>query len=445
MPEITLPNNWSPRDYQLPTWKYLEQGGKRAFLAWARRHGKDDLALHWTACAAMQKAGNYWHMLPAYNQCRKAIWDAINPLTGKRRIDEAFPDEICETKRSQDMFIRFINGSSWQLVGSDNYDSLVGSPPVGLVFSEYALSDPKSWAYLRPILAANDGWALFVTTFRGKNHAYQLFKHAEDSDDWFASKITALDSGLFTSERLEQERLELIAEFGEDEGDSLFRQEYMCDVHGSVSGSYFGPLITQAEQEGRITHAPYEPSLPVSTGWDIGVGDSMCIVFVQRVGLQIRVIDYYETTGDGIQTAAKLLQSKPYVYDQHIMPHDISVREWGSDAKTRYETAIELGVKPITLVKRTNKAVDERIHAIRTSLPSMWMDSKKCSVLVEHLRSYRKKWNDILKCWDNKPVHDSSSHGVDSLGTYLTGIRESKPVKSVSSQLHNLIRGGIGI
>lgn len=442
---ITLPNNWQPRHYQLPAWKYLEANGKRLYLNYARRLGKDDLSLHWTACAAMQRTGNYWHMLPQYSQARKAIWEAVNPLTGKRRIDEAFPDAICEAKRSQDMFIRFINGSTWQLVGSDNFDSLVGSPPVGLVFSEYALADPRAWAYLRPILAANDGWAIFATTFRGKNHAYQLAQHADGDSDWCYSKVTAPESGMFTAEQLEKERIEMIAEFGEDEGDALFRQEYLCDPSGSLSGSYFGTLMNTMEDEGRVGPAPYDPSLPVSTGWDIGVGDSMCIVFVQRVGLQIRIIDYYETSGEGVQTAARVLKEKQYVYDQHIMPHDISVREWGSDAKTRYQTALELGIKPIHLVKRTNKAVDERIHAIRTALPQIWIDKKKCAVLIEHLKNYRKKWNEILKCWENKPLHDESSHGVDSLGTYLTGVRETKAVKPVTATYQNLMRGGFGI
>ena len=365
--EIILPNNWRPRPYQLPAWQYLESGGKRLYLNYARRLGKDDLSLHWTACAAMQRTGNYWHMLPSYSQSRKAIWEA------------------------------------------------------------------------------NDGWAIFATTFRGKNHAYQLANHAEGDSDWCYSRVTAPQSGMFTTEQLEKERLEMIAEFGEDEGDALFRQEYLCDPTGSLTGSYFGGLMNIMEDEGRIGHAPYDPSLPVSTGWDIGVDDAMSIVFVQRVGLQIRIIDYYEAEGEGVQTAARVLKEKAYVYDQHIMPHDIAVREWGSDAKTRYQTAIELGIKPIHLVKRTNKAVADRIHAIRTALPQMWIDKKKCAVLVEHLKNYRKKWNDILKTWESRPVHDNSSHGVDSLGTFLTGARERKEVKPVTSTYQSYIRGGFGI
>ena len=126
--EVILPNRWKPRPYQRRLWDYLETGGKRAVAVWHRRAGKDEVCLHWAACAAMQRIGNYWHMLPEASQARKAIWDAINPHTGKRRIDEAFPPTIRVGLRDEDMRIRLVNGSSWQIVGSDNFNSLVGPP-----------------------------------------------------------------------------------------------------------------------------------------------------------------------------------------------------------------------------------------------------------------------------------------------------------------------------
>ena len=147
---IRLPNNWEPRDYQLPLWSYLQGGGLRADVAAHRRWGKDEVALHWTATQMVQRPGSYWHMLPEASQARKAIWDAVNPHTGLRRIDEAFPPALRENTREQDMFIRFKNGATWQVVGSDNYNSLVGSPPVGVIFSEWSIARPDAWTYMRP-------------------------------------------------------------------------------------------------------------------------------------------------------------------------------------------------------------------------------------------------------------------------------------------------------
>lgn len=254
--KLVLPNNWKPRPDQLPLWSYLANGGKRAICVAHRRWGKDDVALHYTACAAMQKVGSYWHMTPEYGQCRKSVWDAVNPRTGKRRIDEAFPHAIRESTRSQDMFIRFINGSTWQLVGSDNYNSLVGSPPVGLVFSEYALGDPKAWGYLRPVIAENNGYAIFITTPRGKNHAYTLYEMAKEDPAWYAGLITVEDSGLLTKEQLEKELNEYIATFGPEEGYALFKQEWYCGFDGAVSGAYYASIIDQLEANGRSRPSP---------------------------------------------------------------------------------------------------------------------------------------------------------------------------------------------
>lgn len=382
----------------------------------------------------MQKVGSYWHMTPEYGQCRKSVWDAVNPRTGKRRIDEAFPHAIRESTRSQDMFIRFINGSTWQLVGSDNYNSLVGSPPVGLVFSEYALGDPKAWGYLRPVIAENNGYAIFITTPRGKNHAYTLFEMAKDDPAWYSGLITIEDSGLLTKEQLDKELSEYIATFGPEEGYALFRQEWYCGFDGAVSGAYYASIIDQLEANGQITSVPYEPTLPVTTAWDLGVGDATAIWFLQQAGQEIRVIDYFEASGEGLSYYVKELKAKPYIYDQHIMPHDIRVRELGT-GKSRYEMAQSLGIRPIEIAK--NIPIDDGINAVRATLPRMWFDKKKCAAGLELLRSYRKEYDDVRKTFKNKPLHDYTSHANDALRMYCVGYRpplKSKPVSEIMSR-----------
>ena len=117
----------------------------------------------------MQRPATYWHCLPEYGQARKALWTAVNPHTGKRRIDETFPDEIVKNRLNNEMFIELVNGSTWQLIGSDRYDATVGSGPAGIVYSEWALSDPSAWGYHLPMVEENNGWAAFITTPRGNN------------------------------------------------------------------------------------------------------------------------------------------------------------------------------------------------------------------------------------------------------------------------------------
>ena len=171
MPRLRLPYQWTERPYQEPLWDHLCGGGKRAFAVWHRRAGKDDVATALSAISACTRVGNIWHCLPEYEQGRKAIWTAVNPHTGKRRIDEAFPLRSARKTLDNEMFIGFTNGSTWQIIGADRYDATVGSCPMGITYSEWALANPSAWAYHRPMLAENDGWALFITTPRGRNHA----------------------------------------------------------------------------------------------------------------------------------------------------------------------------------------------------------------------------------------------------------------------------------
>jgi hypothetical protein len=230
---ISLPNNWTPRAYQIPLWEYLAGGGKRAVTNWHRRSGKDELFLNHTACSAFERVGNYWYMLPEYSQARKSMWDAINPRTGNRRIDDIFPMEIRETTKEAEMMIRFKSKSTFQLVGSDNYNSLVGSPPVGLVFSEYALSDPSAWGYLMPIVEENGGWAAFNSTPRGKNHFKGMCELAQSEQGWFYSLCTAENTGVYNEKQLQTILKQMQKNFGDQYGKSLWLQEYFCFPPGT--------------------------------------------------------------------------------------------------------------------------------------------------------------------------------------------------------------------
>jgi hypothetical protein len=220
MPTIELPNGWKPRWYQRPLWDYLEKGGKRALGVWHRRAGKDDVLLHRTAVAAFERPATYWTALPEYAQARKALWTAVNPHTGKRRIDEAFPHILREATNEQEMFLRFKNGSTWQLVGSDRYDSLVGAGVAGVTFSEFSLANPSAWGYIRPMLEENNGWAAFITTPRGRNHVHDMLAMAKASPRWFAEVLSVYDTKALTEEQLIDARAEYAALYGEDGGGS---------------------------------------------------------------------------------------------------------------------------------------------------------------------------------------------------------------------------------
>lgn len=416
-------------------WSYLENGGKRAVEVAHRRWGKDDVALHFTATCAMQTIGNYWHMLPQYNQARKVVWNAINPKTNKRRIDDAFPEAIRRNKKEQEMLIEFKNGSIWQLVGSDNYNAYVGSPPVGIVLSEWSVANPMAWAYLAPILEENKGWALFIYTSRGNNHGRTTYEHALKSSDWFAERLPADKTSVFDNDQLEGIRSEYIALFGEEYGSALFEQEYFCSWEGAVFGAYYTKQIKQARDDGRITAVPHRPGIEVDTFWDLGVDDSMSIWFVQPVGKSFHVIDYYEATGYGLEHFAKVLKEKPYVYGEHFMPHDADQREMTNSeiAKSRREVAEQLGIRPIKVVQRARNMdmiIQVHIPAVRNILASCWFDETKCSKGIMALENYRAEYDEEKKKLSNRPIHDWSSHAADAFRTFAVGYKEkTDPIK----------------
>lgn len=423
MPDILLPSDitqpdgiWRPRDYQLDLWKYLEGGGLRAVEPWHRRAGKDEFALAWAAVAAHRRIGNYWHLLPIQNQARRAIWDAVDPRTGRKRIDMAFPEEIRKATRISDMTIEFNCGSTWQVLGSDNYDALVGAPPLGIVFSEYALADPHAWAYLRPILAENGGWALFISSSRGRNHFYSLHVGALGDPMWHTRVLRATDTNVFTPEMLEQEKRELIREHGEAIGNMMFEQEYMSSFDAAVIGSVYAKEMREVEQAGNIGDVPYDPSIKVDTAWDIGMRDATAVWFLQRKGGRVHAIDYEEEVGIGLPGFAKILQGKNYVYGRHFGPHDTDVDEWGT-ANTRIETAQGLGINFVVAPKLRRS---EGIDATRRLLPLMKFDRKNCERGIACLQNYRYKYDEKRKIMSTEPEHDWTSHGSDALRTYAS-------------------------
>jgi hypothetical protein len=310
MATIELPYNWNPRKYQLPLWNHLENGGKRAVAVWHRRAGKDEVCLHRTAVAMMERPATYWYMLPKANQARKAIWDAINPHTGIRRIDEAFPEVLRAKTRDDEMFIKFKNGAVFQVVGSDNYDSLVGSPPAGVVFSEWPLSKEDAWAYLRPIFKENDGWALFNYTPRGDNHGKKMFDLAEGSDDWFSQLLTADDTGVFTQKQLDDELKELIAQYGPSRGKALFEQEYYCSWIRAYTGKAVYKNFSRKMHVSEESLLPFviegtEKGRQIVRGWDNTGLYPACVLMYQNTLGQMYIFKEFTSEdvskdGDGV-------------------------------------------------------------------------------------------------------------------------------------------------
>jgi len=355
--------------------------------------------------AAIKKVGVYFYCLPTFRQAKLVIWDSIT--NDGRRFLDFIPKELIASMNSQEMKIKLVNGSMIQLIGSDTYDtSLVGTNPRMIVFSEFALSDVRAYQYSRPILTANNGVAILLSTPRGRgtNSFYEMFEIAKNSPDWFAQKLTIDDTLHIDKEEIQKE-----IDSGEMSWD-LVQQEYYTSWEMGVEGSYYARYLDDMKLKGQIGTVAWESAFKVHTAWDLGVRDSTCIVWFQVIGQTVRIIDCYEKTKEGLEHYVKVIESKPYSYGKHFAPHDIAVKEFGSGL-TRIEKAKQLG---ISFIVAPSLSIEDGIESVRSAFSKIWIDEKQCTALIKALENYRQEYDTKKRVYSTRPLHNWASNYSDA-------------------------------
>lgn len=315
-------NGWLPRPYQADVRAAFAQGINRHVLIWHRRAGKDSFGLNIADELRRDQVGTYWHLFPLHTQAKKAIWFGIDK-SGQRFIDQAFPKSERAATRIADMQIEFANGSIWQMCGSDRYDSLVGSNPRGVIFSEWALCDPRAWDYIRPILLENGGWCMFITTYRGRNHAYRMAQRMASNPRWNVDIRTVDDTcdndgrRILTPEDIQAERDEGMSE-------ALIQQEYYCNPMAAVEGAVYGRAFEQLVAQERIGRFAYDPGLRVRAAWSLEFDDAYTVVFTQQAGNETRVIGSESIQFASLSEAFDKLDDYPFEVRHHIVPPETS-------------------------------------------------------------------------------------------------------------------------
>ncbi len=421
---IRIPHEWQPRPYQRPLWDYLERGGREAVAVWHRRAGKDEVGLHRACVAAHERPANYWHMLPEATQARKAIWAAVNPKTGKRRIDEAFPQELRKATRDHEMVIEFKCGASWQVVGSDNFNSLVGASPAGIVYSEWALANPSARAYLRPIIAENQGWELFLYTPRGRNHGLRTLQAARQEPSSFAQVLRAQDTKQIPQVVLDKELAAYIKEYGQDEGMAFFLQEFDCDFNAPLLGAILGRYVSRAEREGRIHNAveldPEGSEIHISS--DIGFRDTAAWWFWQPKVGGFSIIDYDQDSGLEARDWIERLKDKGYKIGKIYLPHDARAKTFAAKHSALEQFAAAFGFDKVEIVPQTSKS--DRINAARAVIDRCEFHETRCSDGLDGLREWSYEYDDELKTFSKEPKHDWASHPGDGFSYGAQMMRE---------------------
>ena len=364
---------------------------------------------------------------PTFTQAKRIAWDYVKFYAG------VIPGV---TFNEKELRADFPHGGRITLLSAENPDALRGIYLDDCFFDEYGMQNPRVWGeVVRPALSDREGAAIFLGTPAGHNHFFDILQSAkeqseEGSDQWYWKVAKASETKLVKDVELEVAKLQMTPE--------QYEQEYECSFTAAIIGAYYGKLLADADDNGKITRVPYDPALLVHTAWDLGINDSTAIWFAQVYsGGAVYVIDYYENSGVGLDHYAEVLRKKDYHWGDHLAPHDIEVRELGS-GKSRLETAFSLGIR-FRVIPRMKIA--DGINAARMMIPKCYFDRDKCAEGLEMLRQYRQEWDEKKKLFRDQPRHDFTSHAADAFRYLSVGLENrtvmAKPPQSVAVNEYN--------
>jgi phage terminase large subunit len=415
MAQIVIPYKYRP-EFQA----YHDRAERWAKIVAHRRFGKTVGCINDKIKAALtidctNRAGKpprFAYIAPTYSQAKDVAWSYLkyysSPIPGLKMSES-------------ELFVEYPNGARIRLYGADNYDRLRGLYFDGVTVDEPAQMDPRAWPeVIRPTLSDYSGWGTFIGTPAGRDWFYKIDLADDGSllDGWFRRTLKASETDIIAPAELDSLRLGLSEE--------QYAQEFECSFEAAVIGAYYGKLMSAADADKRITGVPYEPTAQVYTAWDLGIRDSTAIWFAQVIGREIRIIDYYESSGVDLGHYVRELNSKPYLYADHIVPHDAQAKELGT-GKSRLEVLESLGLKSLRVAAMHR--VEDGINAVRTVIPRCWFDAKRCARGIDALKLYRAEYDDKLQALKPRPVHDWTSHAADAF-RYLAMTLDSQIVNT---------------
>lgn len=416
----TISTGYIPREPQ----KLIHQGVKDNRFVVAvchRRMGKTVAAINQLIHSALKcdkKEPRLAYIAPTYAQAKRIAWDYLleytRPLGGKANIAELRVDFM---------------GRRISLYGADSPDALRGIYLDGCVIDEIGDVSPTLFTeVIRPALSDRLGWCMFIGTPKGANHFKELRDRADEGDGWKLLQFKASQTNLIAEQELNDARKAM--------GENKYNQEFEISFDAPIVGSYYGELLANIEKENHITQIAEDSLCKSVTAWDLGVGDSTSIWVAQLHGNEIRLINYYENHGQGLDHYVEWIRDNNYTHFEHILPHDVEVRELGT-GKSRKEVLEEAGLN-ITVAPRLS--IEDGIQQVRRIIPNCWFNKDTTKYGLECLRNYRRQFNDKLNVYMEKPLHDWSSHCADAFRYLAIGMNTTydtwnKPLQNNVKQL----------
>lgn len=412
MEERAVVIDYAPRD----AFKPYHASDKRFALTVAHRRAGKTVArinkLIQKAAICEKPSPRFGYLAPFFVQAKDIAWAYLKHYSAPI-ID--LGGKVNESELSV-MFPH--NGAVIRLYGADNAERMRGLYFDGLSADEAQDIKPGVLTQIiMPALADRQGWLDMSGTPKGwGNLLGETYKRTLNDPEWFVQILRASETGLIDADELARLRRSM--------PENEYQQEFECSFDAAITGAYFAKELRDAESQGRVSGVPYDPMLKVNTAWDLGISDSMSIWFWQQVGREIRVIDYYEASGHGLDHYARVLQEKGYLYDRHFAPHDIQVRELGN-GKSRLEVAAGLGIR-FDVVPQIG--VKDGIDAARMTIPRCYFDAKRCAIGLDALRQYREKIDD-KRGISFGPLHDWTSHAADAFRYLCVALQEYAPAQ----------------
>lgn len=410
-PQMVIDGGMTPRHYQMPYMAAMDEGCRFAVWVMHRRGGKDRTALAQACKQAFKRTGLYWHCLPTLKQGRKVVWDNITS-EGVNLVKKTFGD-LVRRKLEDEMKIELINGSIVQIVGADNFNSLLGASPVHVTFSEWSLTDPRAYDFVRPILRENKGSVSFIYTPRGFNHGYTTLQIAKKLPGAFVAVMPITSTGVLTPADMEMERAEGMPE-------ELIQQEYYCDFSSANVGAIVGRYIAAAEREGRVNaDAAWYAGSKIVVSADIGYRDAAAFWFWQLKIGGFDLVHYEEDSGLDAGEWITRLKDCGIPIDHVYLPHDATARTF----QTR-DTVIEQFAHAFQCSVVPRSKLQDRINAARIVIPRCQFHVDKCARGLEALRAWSFRFDDERKVFSSEPEHDWASHGSDAFSYGAQVVRE---------------------
>ncbi len=404
--------DYAPRSLFMP---FHDRSQRWACLVAHRRAGKTVATINDMIKRALtdgKSEARYAYIAPLYNQAKDIAWSYLK--------NYAYP-LLSAPPNESELRVDLINGARIRLYGADNPDRLRGLYLDGVTLDEYGDMKPSLWTdVLRPALSDRRGWGTFIGTPKGKNAFWEVWSAAQNDPSWFSMMLKASDTQLIDAVELVEARKQM--------GEDTYAQEYECSFDAAIKGAFYADELKRADTEGRIGRVPIDRGLPVHTAWDLGITDSTAIWFIQVLGKERRLIDYYESSGVGLDHYAAVLKERGYLYGRHYFPHDVANKELGT-GQSRVDTLTGMG---ITAEVVPVASVMDGINATRRMIDQCWFDKDRCERGIEAIKQYRREYDDALKDWKLRPLHDWTSHGADALRTFACGYEDRTTLKPIN-------------